>query len=111
VNWMTAGKGVVHTERTPDYLRNKSKTLHGLQIWVALPKEEEECEPSFTHVNAEDLPAWKDNEVDFKMIAGEAFGKKSPVPVYSALYFIEIKSKIVRNKIGQDDVKPFIGEN
>ncbi|MDR6968096.1 redox-sensitive bicupin YhaK (pirin superfamily) [Flavobacterium arsenatis] len=92
VNWMTAGKGVVHTERTPDYLRDKAKTLHGLQIWVALPKEEEECEPSFTHVNAEDLPMWEENGVHFKLIAGEAFGKKSPVPVYSPLYFVEIKS-------------------
>lgn len=92
VNWMTAGKGVVHTERTPDYLRDKAKTLHGLQIWVALPKEEEECEPSFTHVNAEDLPMWEENGVHFKLIAGEAFERKSPVPVYSALYFVEIKS-------------------
>lgn len=47
VNWMTAGKGVVHSERTPNYLRNTQKTLHGLQIWVALPKELEHCEPSF----------------------------------------------------------------
>lgn len=92
VNWMTAGKGVVHTERTPDYLRDKAKTLHGLQIWVALPKEDEECEPSFAHIDAEQLPSWIDDGVSFKLIAGEAFGKKSPVPVYSPLYFVEIKS-------------------
>ncbi|OQD42830.1 hypothetical protein BUL40_06965 [Croceivirga radicis] len=92
VNWMTAGKGVVHTERTPDYLRNQSKTLHGLQIWVALPKDQEECEPSFTHVRAEQLPSWVEDGVEFKLIAGEAFGKQSAVPVYSPLYFIEIKS-------------------
>ena len=92
VNWMTAGKGVVHTERTPDYLRNQSKILHGLQIWVALPKDQEECEPSFTHVRAEQLPSWVEDGVQFKLIAGEAFGKQSAVPVYSPLYFIEIKS-------------------
>ncbi|MBP4138373.1 pirin family protein [Flavobacterium geliluteum] len=92
VNWMTAGKGVVHSERTPDYLRDKVKTLHGLQIWVALPKEDEECEPSFTHIDANLLPSWKKDSVSFKLIAGEAFGKKSPVPVYSPLYFVEIKS-------------------
>lgn len=92
VNWMTAGKGVVHTERTPDYLRNQPKTLHGLQIWVALPKKDEQCEPSFTHISANDLPTWKEDGVQYKLIAGEAFGKKSAVPVYSPLYFIEIKS-------------------
>lgn len=93
VNWMTAGKGVVHTERTPDYMRGKVKSLHGLQIWVALPKKDEQCDPSFTHIDAKDIPTWKDNGVQFKLIAGEAFGKKSPVPVYSPLYFIEVKSK------------------
>ncbi|MDX1278341.1 pirin family protein [Oceanihabitans sediminis] len=93
VNWMTAGKGVVHTERTPEYLRNQEKKLHGLQIWVALPKEDEQCEPSFTHINANDLPAWEEDEVKYKLIAGEVFGKKSPVPVYSPLYLIEIKTE------------------
>jgi redox-sensitive bicupin YhaK (pirin superfamily) len=92
VNWMTAGKGVVHTERTPDYLRDKAKTLHGLQICVALPKGDEECKPSYTHIDAARLPSWENDEVSFKLIAGEAFGKKSPVPVYSALYFVEVKS-------------------
>jgi len=93
VNWMTAGKGVVHSERTPEHLRDSEKFLHGLQIWVALPKELEECEPSFTHVKAEEIPTWEQNGAQFKLIAGEAFGKKSPVPVHSPLYFIEIKSK------------------
>ena len=89
---MTAGKGVVHSERTPEYLRTTDKSLHGLQIWVALPKHLENCEPSFSHVEAKDIPHWKQDKVNFKLIAGEAFGKKSPVPVHSPLYFIEIKS-------------------
>lgn len=93
VNWMTAGKGVVHSERTPDQLRHTDKTLHGLQIWVAMPKALEQREPSFEHVEAEDVPAWTDNGVQFKLVAGEAFGRKSPVPVHSLLYFIEIKSE------------------
>lgn len=92
VNWMTAGKGVVHTERTPNYLRDKPKTLHGLQIWVALPKDQEQCEPSFTHITANELPTWESDGVNFKLIAGEVFGKKSAVPVYSPLYLIEIKT-------------------
>ncbi|WP_286966102.1 pirin family protein [Flavobacterium sp. UBA4854] len=103
VNWMTAGKGIVHSERTPEYLRHSDKMLHGLQIWVALPKELEQMEPNFTHVEADDIPAWEENGVSFKLIAGEAFGKKSPVPVYSPLYFIEIKSKEAQKiNIGKD---------
>lgn len=92
VNWMTAGKGVVHSERTPEYLRNTEKTLHGLQIWVALPKHLENIEPSFVHIEEKDIPHWKEQGAEFKLIAGKAFNKTSPVPVYSELYFIEIKS-------------------
>lgn len=103
VNWMTAGKGVVHSERTPQYLRQSEKKLHGLQIWVALPKELEETEPSFTHIEAGAIPQWNQNNVQIKLIAGKAFGKKSPVPVYSELYFIEIKStKKQKLSIGND---------
>jgi redox-sensitive bicupin YhaK (pirin superfamily) len=92
VNWMTAGKGVVHSERTPEYLRTSEKSLHGLQIWVALPKELEEMEPSFAHIAATDIPHWEQHGVNIKLIAGKAFGRQSPVPVHSNLYFIEIKS-------------------
>ncbi len=92
VNWMTAGKGIVHSERTPKHLRTSEKSLHGLQIWVALPKALEQMDPSFVHVSENDLPHWKEEGVSFKLIAGEAFGKKSPVPVYSPLYLIELKS-------------------
>lgn len=102
VNWMTAGKGVVHSERTPEYLRHKDKFLHGLQIWVALPKHLEEMQPEFHHVEAKDIPSWQDNGVGYKLIAGELFGKKSPVPVYSKLYMLELKCE-------QDAVLDFSG--
>lgn len=92
VNWMTSGKGIVHSERTPEHLRHTDKMLHGLQIWVALPKALEKMEPEFFHVEEKDIPHWEENGLKFKLIAGEAFGKKSAVPVYSPLYFIEIKS-------------------
>lgn len=92
VNWMTAGKGVVHSERTPEYLRTTDKSLHGLQIWVALPRHLENCEPSFSHIESKDIPHWKEDNVNFKLIAGDAFERKSPVPVHSPLYFIEIKN-------------------
>ncbi|HKX85431.1 MAG TPA: pirin family protein [Flavobacterium sp.] len=102
VNWMTAGSGITHSERTPEYLRTSDKALHGLQIWVALPKELEEMEPNFTHVEKEDIPHWEEHGLSFKLIAGEAFGRKSPVPVYSPLYFLEIKSsKAQKISIGQ----------
>lgn len=93
VNWMTAGKGIVHSERTPEYLRHSDKNMHGLQIWVALPKEIEQMEPEFFHIDEDKIPAWQKENLSFKLIAGDAFGHKSPVPVYSKLYMIEIKSK------------------
>lgn len=92
INWMTAGKGIVHSERTPDYLRTSDKMLHGLQIWVALPKALEEMEPSFFHVPEDQIPEWEADNIKFKLIAGEVLGRKSPVPVYSPLYLLELKS-------------------
>jgi len=93
VNWMTAGKGIVHSERTPDYLRTSKLNMHGLQIWVALPKELEKMDPQFSHIEENQIPSWTEGDLQFKLIAGEAFGKKSPVPVFSKLFMIEIKSK------------------
>ena len=93
VNWMTAGKGIAHSERTPEHLRHSAKQMHGLQIWVALPKELEQMEPEFFHIEEKQIPQWTDGDLQFKLVAGEAFGKKSPVPVYSKLYMLEIKSK------------------
>jgi len=93
VNWMTAGKAVTHSERTPEYLRHKDKFLHGLQIWVALPKDLEFMDPEFSHIEQKDIPHWEENGVSYRLIAGEALGKKSPVPVYSPLYMIEIKTE------------------
>jgi redox-sensitive bicupin YhaK (pirin superfamily) len=92
INWMTAGKGIVHSERTPEYLRSSDKMLHGLQIWVALPKELEEMEPSFFHVPENQIPEWEIDNIAYKLIAGEILGRKSPVPVYSPLYLLELKS-------------------
>jgi len=92
VNWMTAGRGIVHSERTPEYLRHSDKSMHGLQIWVALPKDLEQMAPEFFHIEEQQIPAWTDGDLTFKLVAGEAFGHKSPVPVYSRLFMVEIKS-------------------
>lgn len=103
VNWMTSGKGVVHSERTPEYLRETEKNLHGFQIWVALPKDLEQSEPTFYHIEADGIPVWEDDETQYKLIAGEAFGRKSSVPVHSKLFFIEIKTKSAQKlTIGKD---------
>ncbi|WP_136465161.1 pirin family protein [Flagellimonas onchidii] len=93
VNWMTAGKGVSHTERTPEHLRNGNTFVaQGYQIWVALPQALEDMEPNFYHIEAKDLPRWKDGDATFTLVAGEGYGKKSPVPVYSPLFMVEIKT-------------------
>lgn len=93
VNFMTAGKGVVHSERTPEYLRTTDKNLHGFQIWIGLPKHMEQSEPTFHHTEADEIPTWEENGIRYKLIAGEILNHKSPVPTHSKLFFLEIKSK------------------
>jgi len=103
VNWMTAGRGIVHSERTPEYLRHSDKMLHGLQIWVALPKALEFMDPTFAHITEDELPHWEENGLKYTLVAGEAFGRKSPVPVYSPLFFIELKNTSAQPvKIGHE---------
>lgn len=93
VNWMTAGSGIVHSEETPARLIGSEKNLHGLQIWVALPKELEEMKPDFTHIGAAEIPEWTEGGLNIKLIAGEVLGRKSPVPVHSPLHLLELKSE------------------
>lgn len=93
VNFMTSGKGVVHSERTPEYLRTTDKNLHGFQIWIGLPKHIEQSEPTFHHTEADEIPTWEENGIHYKLIAGELLNHKSPVPTHSKLFFLEIKSK------------------
>jgi len=103
VNWMTAGKGIVHSERTPERMRHGNKTLHGLQIWVALPKELEDMECSFYHADEKELPSWKEGELSYTLIAGQFRDKESPVPVHSPLYLLEIRSDTAQEiAIGND---------
>lgn len=91
VNLMTAGKGVTHTERTPAELRHGQHfTMHGFQIWIALPKEKEDMDPEFHHIESAELPQWKDKCASFKLVAGKGFGRESPLPVHSDLFMVEI---------------------
>jgi redox-sensitive bicupin YhaK (pirin superfamily) len=90
VNWMTAGVGVVHSERSPDDARPVTATLAGLQTWVALPDECEEVEPSFQHAGAGELPAVSDGGVAVRLLVGTAFGAASPVPGASPLFHADV---------------------
>lgn len=90
VGFMTAGSGVAHTERTPDYLRHQPHTLHGYQVWVALPKEQEEMPPRFDYLTAAELPAWEDEGMQLRLVAGEGFGRRSPLPVYSPMFMVDV---------------------
>lgn len=89
VNWMTAGRGIVHSERTGPDLRARGHLLHGIQSWVALPQPDEECAPSFQHVSRSDLPEWRDGEVTLRVIAGHAYGRTSPARVLSPTLYVD----------------------
>ena len=88
VNWMTAGRGIVHSERTPPELRASGSRLHGLQIWLALPVEQEETEPSFSHYPAESIPVVESDGARVQVVAGSALGVTSPVVTSSETLYL-----------------------
>ncbi|HET9597900.1 MAG TPA: pirin family protein [Anaeromyxobacteraceae bacterium] len=89
VNWMTAGRGIVHSERTPAEGRVEGARLSGVQTWVALPRAHEEAPPSFAHTPAEALPAVEGDGVRLRVIAGALHGARSPVPVLSETLYAD----------------------
>ncbi len=89
INWMTAGRGIVHSERTRAEVRARTARLHGIQLWLALPKEHEETEPEFFHHPADTIPKLEKGGVTLRVLAGEAFGEKSPVRTYSPLFYVD----------------------
>mgnify|MGYP000126364500 CR=1 FL=1 len=88
VNWMTAGRGIVHSERSGAEERARDKPLHGMQSWVALPLEQEEAAPSFIHHGAADLPVIEAEGLWMRLIAGRAYGRKARVAVSSDLFYL-----------------------
>ena len=90
VNWMTAGRGIVHSERTPVELRPAGPPLHGLQTWVALPQAFEETTPAFFHHPAASLPTIEQPGVTMRVIAGHAFGQRSPVETFSDMLYVAV---------------------
>jgi len=91
MNLMTAGRGIVHSERSPNAARASGAPLFGMQTWLALPKEHEETAPSFQRFDARDLPVIEDRNVQARVIAGEAFGKRSPVSTLSDWLYVEVR--------------------
>lgn len=91
VNWMTAGRGIAHSERTPTDLVSSGSRLHGIQAWLALPKEKESIAPSFEHYPAALIPEKDLNGISIRVIAGELFGLLSPVLTASPTCYVELK--------------------
>lgn len=90
VNWMTAGRGIVHSERTAPQVREHGSPVFGIQCWVALPRAHEEMEPSFMHADRAELPVLEDTGVVARIIAGSFYGQRSPVPALSDLFQVDI---------------------
>jgi redox-sensitive bicupin YhaK (pirin superfamily) len=91
VNWMTAGRGIAHSERTPPELRPRESELFGIQAWVALPREAEETAPAFAHHGADQLPLIEDKGLRLRLVAGELFGRRSPVPTFSDTLYADVE--------------------
>lgn len=106
VNWMTAGRGVSHSERSPDDERAAASTISGLQTWVALPDGAETVEPSFTHVPAGDVPEWRDGAARCRLVAGAFGAHVSPVPVHSPISYVDV----VFDEAGEWLAGPQVGE-
>lgn len=90
INWMTAGRGIAHSERTPPELVDRGGRMHGLQLWCGLPLAHEETAPAFTHYPADDLPALTVDGAAVRVLAGEAFGVRSPVATLSRLFYVDV---------------------
>lgn len=91
VNWMTAGRGIAHSERTGPELRRHGSHMHGIQSWVALPRAHEETEPSFHHHAADTIPETSRDGARLRIIAGTAYGQTSPVHVFSPMFYVEAR--------------------
>lgn len=91
VNWMTAGRGIAHSERNSAEARRAAHSLHGLQFWVALPRKDEEIAPEFWHYGADAIPHLLREGAELRVIAGEAYGARSPVKVYSPLFHVDVR--------------------
>ena len=90
INWMTAGRGIVHSERKPERLKSDEYVNHGLQLWAALPQAYEEVEPAFVHTASSEIPEVTEQGARVRVLVGEAFGEKSPVATYAPIVYLDI---------------------
>jgi redox-sensitive bicupin YhaK (pirin superfamily) len=93
VNWMTAGRGIVHSERTEPEMRAKGFRMHGIQTWVALPKTHEDTDPAFQHVEAAKLPAWSEGRVAQRLILGTYAGRTAPTTHFSPVFYVSVEGE------------------
>ncbi|MBI2728999.1 MAG: pirin family protein [Polaromonas sp.] len=93
INWMTAGRGIVHSERGPEDLRTKTYVNHGIQLWAALPVAHEEVAPAFVHTPAADIPELVVGGAEVRVLIGEAFGKTSPVATFAPALYLDVQLK------------------
>jgi redox-sensitive bicupin YhaK (pirin superfamily) len=91
VNWMTAGRGIVHSERTPPQTRAAGHTMHGIQSWIGLPQKDEEAPPTFVHVGEKELPSKTIGGATLRIVAGMAYGLKAPLPTFSPVLYVDAK--------------------
>jgi redox-sensitive bicupin YhaK (pirin superfamily) len=91
INWMTAGCGIVHSERRPETLAGRDYVNHGLQLWAALPRAHEETEPAFVHTPAEAIPEVRVDGATVRVLIGEAFGQRSPVATLSPTLYLDVQ--------------------
>ena len=84
---MTAGRGITHSERF-ERARAEGGTMHGIQAWIALPKEDEETDPTFAHHRSKDLPSYEDHGLRARLVAGEAFGARALVKTHSPMFYV-----------------------
>ena len=91
INWMTAGSGIVHSERKPEAERNTTYVNHGLQLWLALPESEQEVKASFAHTPAHAIPEVRDGDAQVRVLVGQALGAESPVATLSPTLYLDVQ--------------------
>ncbi|HLQ13257.1 MAG TPA: pirin family protein [Steroidobacteraceae bacterium] len=92
INWMTAGRGIVHSERQPNDLRGQDYRLHGVQLWAALPVEREEADPAFIHTPATQLPTLESGGARVRVLIGESYGLSSPVATLVETLYLDVNA-------------------
>jgi redox-sensitive bicupin YhaK (pirin superfamily) len=90
INWMTAGRGIVHSERAPEDLKATPYVNHGIQLWAALPVASEEVEPAFVHTPSADIPVLSVGDAQVRVLIGQAYGETSPVKSFAPAVYLDV---------------------